>query len=132
MGSTVQRNWQWWLRYAVWFAIIVGLNAWSLYRSWMGYYSDGCRELGWPITFFEQCSQRADGIYPHWFLLDLAVAILIPGLVAHVTRDGLRILIHRARTWGTPFEGTEPPKLMLRFRLRTLLLIFVVVAILGT
>ena len=106
---------------------MIGLNGWMLYRSWSKYYLDGCRSLGWPLVFWEQCSTVPGHFYIERLVLDAIGACLIAKLIADLTCDGPIAIIHRARTWGTPWEGSEPE---FRFSLRTLLITITVVAVL--
>jgi len=88
--------------------------------------------MGWPVTFFVQSYFLGTRVFPHWLILDAAITLLVPKLVADVTRDGLFMLFHRARTWGTPWEDSEP-KFQLRkpqFSLKTLLVMLTLIALL--
>lgn len=97
-----QRNWKWWLWFAVGILLMVSLNLYRLYSTWEDYYLDGCRSIGWPFGFLWDCALSGRRLSALPLLTDTVIALVFAKLFADIRRDGLRSWIHWARTAGTP------------------------------
>ena len=85
-------------RFVLGLAIMVGVNLLPTYFTWKAFQLHGTERTGWPLTFLE----RGDGIsiFPHWLLVDLAIAVVVAWLAAKTLKNGWRAFLHQLQTWG--------------------------------
>ena len=84
-------NVRFWLRFTATLVVMVGLNLWTLRRTWDAFYLDGYREVGWPWVFYRYGPGDIGGILREYFYAaecfgDAILALSVPCLVAAVLR----------------------------------------------
>src|SRR2546423_14077017 len=79
-------NVRFWLRFTGTLVVMVGLNLWTLRRTWDAFYLDGYWEVGWPWVFYRY-GPGFSGILQEYFYVaewfgDVAIALGVPYVVA--------------------------------------------------
>lgn len=100
--QSLASQWRSWLaRFALGLALMVALNVGRLALTWRAYRTCGMEQIGFPWVFFERGGVSYHAVwYVEHLALDLVIAIVVAGGLAHFLRDGWTALLQRMQTWG--------------------------------
>ena len=84
------------------------VNLLPLLATWKAYGTDEMEVVGWPLAFHKRGGfSYVEEFYLFNLLIDVAIAVAVSALAAHLLRNGPGALIHQLRNWPSAEENGQ-------------------------